>query len=47
MAKMKELIASVLDVLVMSNMDYEYTASVFNMSPEDVYTIAKEYGDVE
>jgi hypothetical protein len=47
MSAMKNLISSIMELLEKTHMDYEYVATVFNMNPIDVYTIAKEYGDVE
>lgn len=47
MAKMKEMILSVLEALTATKMDYEVVARMFGMTPSEVYEIAREYGDIE
>lgn len=47
MSKMKDFVFDVIDALTASNMDYEKVAKQFDISPDAVYEIAKEYGDVE
>ena len=47
MGAVKNLVMDVLDALQQSSMDYELVAEQFEMTPEEVYELAKEYGDVE
>ena len=47
MGAVKNLVMDVLDALQQSSMDYELVAEQFEMSPEEVYELAKEYGDME
>ena len=47
MAKMKDMIIDILEALTKSNMDYEFVASRFGMTPSEVYQIAREYGDID
>ena len=47
MSAMKDFLMDVLDQLVQSGMDYESVAEKFGMTPEEVYDLAKEYGDLD
>ena len=47
MSAVKNLVMDVLDALTESGMDYALIAERFDMTPEEVYELAKEYGDVE
>jgi len=47
MGAVKNLVIDVLESLQQSGMDYELTAQRFEMTPQEVYELAKEYGDVE
>ena len=47
MGAVKTLVMDILDALEESGMDYEKVAEEFQMSPQEVYELAKEYGDVE
>lgn len=44
---MKDLILDIIECLENSDMDYEMTADYFGLSPEQVYAVAKMFGDVE
>ena len=46
MSKMKEQIEEILEELTATNMDYWLVARCFDMTPEEVYNIAQEYGDI-
>jgi hypothetical protein len=47
MSAMKQMIEDILEELTATGMDYWLVAREFDMTPEEVYAIAKEYGDVE
>lgn len=47
MSKMKDYLLNILESLEKSGMDYEYVANLYEMTPAEVYEIAKTYGDVE
>lgn len=47
MSAIKDQIQEILDELEATNMDYWLVARCFDMTPEEIYQIAKDYGDVE
>ena len=47
MSRMKDLAVDILERLTETGMDYELVAEEHNVSPSEIYWIAKEYGDIE
>jgi len=47
MSAFKNLIIDVVEMLEKTDMDYERVADFFGISPAQVYSIAKMFGDVE
>lgn len=46
MSAMKQQIEDILEELTATNMDYWLVARCFDMTPEEVYQIAQDYGDI-
>lgn len=46
MSKIGDLIIKVIEDLELKNFDYETVATMHNMTPTEVFEIAKEYGDI-